>query len=413
MAKLNVVIPATNVIVDGVEYRKVDRDAQAGDIVRITDEDAHDQENLTRNGYYAVMVVDFFGDPHISDNDGDELDLCGWTYEAYEKVTEVAQPVEDGDTVTYEGKQYRKINRNANTGDTIIVTSWESSKHLPFNPTKIGDVFKSVKVDRDYDAHVGDYYVIYRSEYKVLEPVEAKADRLSVGDYVKVVDNLGSSGIPRGCTYIGEIRKIVEVDGSHVPYRAEKFDGSDYDWFREGKLVRATDEEVAAAKAALAAKSDPRNEFAKSDKVRLVSGGRDYPLNGYDNGKVYEVTEPIKHEGEPGTIEIKGGSVRTGYAKPEQLVKVTAEELAKEALTAKWAAIGRKVNEFKKGDIVLYVKNGKDVLGTVEDVSNSLLGVRVASTKLNDMSATYDAVYKVEHKATLVTPVEQRFDRVG
>jgi hypothetical protein len=37
MGKLNVVVPAVNVTVDGIEYRKVDRKAQAGDIVRIKD----------------------------------------------------------------------------------------------------------------------------------------------------------------------------------------------------------------------------------------------------------------------------------------------------------------------------------------------------------------------------------------
>jgi ribosomal protein L21E len=409
MGKLNVVIPATNVIVEGVEYRKVEREAAVGDIVRITDEDALDSSYVTHNGFYRVNRLDFADDPQIKDNDDDEFDLCGWTYEVYEKVTEETQTAEDDSVVTYEGKQYRKVNRNANTGDTVIVTAWESHRHLSFNPTRVGDVFTSVEVDRDFDAHVGDYYVIYRSEYNVLEPVEAKAERFSVGDYVKVVDNLSSSGIPRGCTYVGEIRKIVEIDGSHVPYRAEKLDGSDYDWFREGKLVRATDEEVAAAKAKLDL-TKRQGGFKPGDTAKITS--TDAALCGFCvNDKVtvaeYDPTECIY------SLKVTKGS-SFGFCDAEHLAKVTAEELAQEALTAKWAAIGRKVNEYKAGDIVEVIKidggitNGHPV-GTIGivDFDTIVQGAQQGNPKITLNGKGLRCNVK------LVTPVEQRFDRVG
>ncbi len=243
MAKLNVTIPANEVVIEGATYRKVDRAAAAGDVVKITEEDAHDSGALTFDAFYRVERMDSAHDPQIIDNYGDEMDLCGWEFEVYEKVS---------------------------------------------------------------------------------EPVR----RLTVGDYVKVTDDKTSWGHTREGVTVGEIREIVFVDSSDCPFRAERLDGTGRVWFREDALVLATEAEVAEAKRKIAQTSDPRSQFAKGDKVRLVSGGGDHPLYGCPNGKVYEVKDPYTtmHSGTRVKITRTDG-VGIGFALPSEIVKLTAEEI--------------------------------------------------------------------------------------
>ncbi|WNF07445.1 hypothetical protein [Brevibacillus borstelensis] len=74
----------------------------------------------------------------------------------------------------------------------------------------------------------------------------------------------------------------------------------------------------------------------------------------------------------------------TGWHEATDLVRATDEEVAEakrkaeekrrlHELEAKWHAIGREVGEFKKGDVVRIVP--KNVIGKVEDVGTSLLGI--------------------------------------
>jgi hypothetical protein len=149
----------------------------------------------------------------------------------------------------------------------------------------------------------------------------AEPNRLKVGDYVKVVDTTTSGGKHRSNIEVGEIMRIIEDDGTSAPYSAEKFDGSDYEWFREGTIVKATDEEVAEAKAKLAQKD----------------------------------------------------------------------------LEAKWAKIGRNPNEFKEGDFVKYKKCFAEV-------------TRVGSYDMS-IEAPNGIIPIAFESASLITPVEARFDR--
>ncbi|ATO12220.1 hypothetical protein ACJGE4_15515 [Bacillus velezensis] len=96
---------------------------------------------------------------------------------------------------------------------------------------------------------------------------------------------------------------------------------------------------------------------------------------------------------------------RFGYATPDQLEILTEEEAAKierqQAEEAKWAKIGRKIGEYKKGDVVQF-KDDYVAIGVVEDVGTSRLGVRMPDE-------AYQGPYK--NDVTLITPVEARFDR--
>ncbi|MBE3649153.1 transcription termination/antitermination protein NusG [Paenibacillus polymyxa] len=318
MAKLNVTVPAVDVEVNGVKYRKVDRDAQVGDIIRYMD----DSDYVTKGAFYAVTRIDGADDPQIVDNDGDEHDLCGEEFEVYAKVSETTG-------------EYREVKRWAEPGERIRIVNKDSVEDRYEN----GAEFVVDSVDGDGDVRVtaksGYSVLVLLSEYAVLEHATAKEPaprRLTVGDYVKVTRG-------NGRVHVGVVYVIAEVDSSDIPYRLEEINGARAGWKVGHEVVRATDEEVADAKRKLAAETttaDPRSQFAKGEKVRLISGGGNYPLNGYDNGEIYEVATPLyntHHEG--AVVEIVGGSIPVGYAKPEQLARLTIEVGSTVRLTIK------------------------------------------------------------------------------
>ncbi|WP_144482257.1 hypothetical protein [Bacillus pumilus] len=122
-----------------------------------------------------------------------------------------------------------------------------------------------------------------------------------------------------------------------------------------------------------------------------------------DVGDIVEITKDDRSE-IPFMCEIVAG-IGAGsliWAEESELVLATEAEVAaaKEA-EAKWAKIGRKVDEYKVGDIVQF-KDDYVAIGVVEDV-----GVRLLSVRMPDEA--YQSPYK--NNVTLITPVEARFDR--
>lgn len=468
---------------EGTKYRKVDRSAEEGDVILIT-ELADEDDAITTGGLYRVESLDWAGDPQITDDDGEDFDTCGTSYEVYEKVAGPAT------------QQYREVKRPAKVGERIkIVDLWKGEDRY-----KAGDEFSVDKV-RESDGYVWvdslGARIIALTEYVVLEPIDsaqpAQPKRLTVGDYAKVIaDRTTSDRDPISGGAVGDIVEVVEVDGTAVPYcvktvegasvgaknwarawaleyvdkaeflaqkafkvgdyvkvmdasgasgiakvgdigavtngnwsggpigdqtiiEIETLDGREYGMYAH-RFVRATEAEVEAAKQALKygdftdyeAAADPRNQFAKGDKVRLISGGGTLGLYDYETGGIYTVSDPKYSTGK---IEITGGGQPTAYAKPEQLEKVSAEEIAE---IEKWTAIGRKVNEFKPGDLIKIKRNitaaGVDPgeISEVKEVNAGMFGNGVRLTKLNPQGihawVGYDDI-------ELIVPVEQRFDR--
>nr|WP_154895220.1 hypothetical protein [Paenibacillus xylanexedens] len=372
---------------EGAEWRRVDRDVREGDAIRFTDDDR--SSYLTEADLYVVDRIDSCDDPQITDDDGDEYDAGGEDYEVYEKVTESATP------------QYREVKRKANVGERIkIVARHECEVHYGN-----GAEFIVVRDAGDGDVRVNTERVkerlVLHREYVVLEPVnaepakKAEPERLSVGDYARFVKD--------GATVMktGDIVEITEVDSSSVPYRTKRLTDGAEAWASVSKLVRATDEEVAAAK-------DPRSQFAVGDKVRLVSGGSDFPLRGFTDGGIYTVNNPKVGSHDNARVEIKRASGNTGYALPSEIVKLTAEEVAeierKQAEEAKWNAIGRKVNELKDGDIVRFT----ELTGAAGYTIGSITEIRNVRGQRFDFGGIFGGHVQW---CELVTPVEQRFDR--
>lgn len=218
---------------------------------------------------------------------------------------------------------------------------------------KVGDIIRLTEEAR-HDVTPGGFYTVrgvrvarFQITDDVNEPhhwdedyydlFRKKHRRLKVGDYAKVVE-----GSDLDEADAGDIVKIIHDDYDRVPFKCDVIKGrrdADYIWAEESDLVLATEAEVAEAKAKLAPK------FSVGD-----------------------------------------------YAKPSSLEKVSAEE-------AKWAEIGRKVDEYKVGDIVRYRNDGE-----ICEVVQLKYGIGC-------LTKEHGICEEDPSTIELVTPVEARFDR--
>ncbi|MBN7743853.1 hypothetical protein JYA35_14805 [Bacillus velezensis] len=264
----------------------------------------------------------------------------------------------------------------------------------------------------EFDTQVlcDDEFEVYRKGSAASVEAEPKPERLKVGDYAKVVD-LGENRIRFGGS-VGDIVKVADVRKTQI--RTVELDGGYYNgnpWAEPSQLVRATDEEVAEAKDEAA-----RAKFKEGAKVRLLSGGGAYPLNRFENGKIYEVSDNnFDHPRRGKRIRIKGGHYfgGSGFATPDQLEILSEEEAAvierKQAEEAKWAKIGRKVGEYKQGDIVAYDDpEWFENIGIGEIIGFGREGSpKVAAVDYEGCKEEY--ILKAD-RLNLITPVEARFD---
>lgn len=382
---------------EGATWRKVYRDVREGDAIKFTDDGR--RSYLTEAELYVVNRVDSSDDPHITDDDGDEYDAGGDDYEVYEKVAE-------------EKAQYREVNRKACEGERIKVVAIHP-RSMKAGSVSVGEELTVKTVDssgdiwsveeREFRGIIAEGWEGVR-EYVVLEPVTKAADhpqpeRLKVGEYARVVNV--TFAMNNGM--IGEIVEVTEfnAEDSAAPYEIRFVKSGDLRKSLPQHLVRATDEEVAVAKRAALI-----SQFSVGDYVKLISGGGVYPRYGFSNGDVCTVDEPADSDGDFRVKRTEDG--HRGYAQPEQLVKLTAEEVAeierKQAEETKWNAIGRKVNEIKAGDVVqTYKAECGHPVGTV--------GIASCSGDASSISVEVAGKMTFYHFVKLIVPVEQRFDR--
>lgn len=482
---------AAEITFDNAQYRKVDRSAREGDVIVFTEE----ADYVTEGTPYLVNEIDSADDAQITDDDGDDFDTCGSAFDVYEKVSA---------ETTVRGVQYREVKRQARAGETVKMTDDDRA-----DGWAEGDTFIVAKIDSDGDAvfkdNDGDTRYKDKDYYVVLEPINAQAkaepERLSVGDYAKVITKEG--GILSGFD-VGDVIQIVEnpYEPGDCHFRVMNFNGRTGYADKERGLTPATAEEVSAAQAkaqrvaqrklavgpfadgGFAQIIDRTKSLAMSAadtdgyvKVSVEPYGR-YALSlrkpngdysGYCNadalrqiaeeeynagvapkpkfsvGDSVQINVPESETTRYGRALVKNSEIGTvtkvigervtvtfpsygggwdGIA--SELTKVSAEEIAaqasieKEAQEAeekrreelKWATIGRKVGEFKRGDIVSFVKTGGEKgVGTVEDSGSvdDCIGVRVGAQPYD--GEKYRGVFFDEgDSATLITPVEQRFD---
>lgn len=274
--------------------------------------------------------------------------------------------------VSYEGAEYERVEGGAKVGDIIRLT--EEARHdvTPGGFYTVRGV-RGARVQITDDVNEPhhwdeDYYDLFRKKHR----------RLKVGDYAKVVE-----GSDLDEADAGDIVKIIHDDYDRVPFKCDVIKGrrdADYIWAEESDLVLATEAEVAEAKAP---------KFSVGDYAKVVG---DTYHSDIVEGAIVKITDLADGEGDL-RFELVGDD-DYDYAKPSSLEKVSAEE-------AKWAEIGRKVDEYHKGDIVQF-KDDYVAIGVVEDV-----GVRLLAVRMPDEA--YQSPYK--NNVTLIAPIEARFDR--
>jgi len=403
----------TKVAYGGAEYERVEGAprifGRAGDLLL----NGYDHSDLEVNAFYKIVNKSGYGKTiydEVEDSHGSAL-IAG---SVFRKVSASQPSLEDrvntnekdieslkSDVAALKGEakpEYVRINKSeAKAGDFV------KFDEAPNEYLTAGKYYKIYRVDGHGDPQIpddyGDAFDTYGEVFEVYRKVSAaepKPERLKVGDYAKVV-NFSNSTSKRG-----DIVKIIDDDESAAPFRAEHLNGDSAGWFYEHDLVRATDEEVAEVKDA-----EARAKFKKGAKVRLKSGGGEYPLLGFENGKVCTVIHNDYYHGDAEKkIQIECGCYY-GYATPDQLELLPEEEVAE---NEKWAAIGREVGEYRVGDIVAYddqrwFENSGigEVIGS-GDVGNP----EVEAIDYEGCRASY---FLKPECLNLVTPVEARFDR--
>ncbi|WHM14858.1 hypothetical protein [Bacillus velezensis] len=408
----------TKVAYGGAEYERVEGRAKefgsVGDLV-LNDRNHGD---LTVGAFYEIVIDEDYGWETVRDDvgDGHISALYDSGSVLFRKVSASTGPsLEDrvssaegeieslkSDVAALKGEpEYKRIDADeAQEGDYV------KFDEAPRRYLTAGKYYEIDCVDSsgypwiiddegdDFDTSVlhDDEFELYRKVSAASVEVEPKPERLKVGDYARVVENLRVH-----CAEIGEIVLVKIDDESVVPYKCEKLNGERGGWFYESELVRATDEEVAEAKDAA--------EFAKFKegvKVRLRSGGGEFPLNGYENGKVYEISYAHLQRNRIGII---GGEITMGFATPDQLEILSEEEAAEHK---KWAEIGREVSEYKVGDIVRVIDTGCSNLsvGDIGPISEIDEGCAQVSAR-NLTEVNWVSFKRIE----LIMPVEARFDR--
>lgn len=319
-----------------------------GDIVKIVTDDEDDQP------YQCKRL-----------SDGKDV---GWFYEE-DLVAHVDE------TIEFEGATYRKVDREAREGDVVIFNGVDSYS------TDNGKPYKVVN-GRNYVGNTGTGRLVYgwgsKPTVDVYEPIEPAKYVPQEGDIVVVTDDSVSNHA------LGDIGKITEVGGDAfrvtVPGKKNRSN-----WLMDFRFRKATSAEVEKYEQAVKATAP---KLKAGDFVKFKRSIRDTAA-----GKPYL----IEIDPEDGELSFKDDAgdwcsiERTG-----EYEILSAEE-------AKWAKIGRKVNEFKKGDVVKVIKDiGGLPVGTMFTVTS------VSGDIISDDSR-YRFSYRGGYHAELVAPVESLF----
>lgn len=410
----------TKVSYGGVEYERTEgiprSVGKSGDLVL----NGHRHPDLKLGEFYRlvwdednsrVSVLDEVGDLHgnaVTDRDSVLFRKVSAPQPTLEdRVSTNEKDIESlkSDVAALKGEaktEYVRIDKSeAKAGDFIkyIVTASPSvvknERLYEINGLRSGRHFTHINEDGDMVRTMpNEVFEVYRK----VSAAEPKPERLKVGDYARVVTDRTSHAKR------DDVVKIIDDDKSVVPFLAVHLNGGNAGWFNESQLVRATDEEVAEAKDAAA-----RAKFKKGDKVRLKSGGGEYPLLGFENGKVCTVIHNDYYHGDAEKkIQIECGCYY-GYATPDQLELLSEEEAAE---IEKWVEIGREVGEYKEGDVVAYDdRNWFENSGIGEIVGFGDKGN--PEVEAIDYGGHRTSYFLKPELLNLVTPVELRFDRKG
>jgi hypothetical protein len=250
-------------------------------------------------------------------------------------------------------------------------------------------------------------------------------DNAEAGDLVRVIDKDGIGYVTQGGfyeTYIdgdddlvfddddGDKRVYYLNDDALETFRkvSETKDSADL-----AERLAELERQFEALKERVGAKEEPKAESAPKFEV----GDYVVPLPESDGKYAVTNTEmklgKVTHVYSDGDIKIEIVAHKNEYAvgdsyrvEPKHFRKATAEEIEKAAEEARWAKIGRKPGEFKKGDIVRVLKDNPH--GSVKRKGD------IDEITYYDTNESFcvgeEAGWMSYEDVELIVPVEQRFD---
>lgn len=264
--------------------------------------------------------------------------------------------------IAYDGVEYAKVEGKTKTGDLILRIERDERW------ARVGDFF-TVKDDSYYVDNEGDYehftpdlFNNFRKITADTTPtLEAVAEKVDAID--KRVSALEGADRPEEPLKAGD---YIEIDTSE--YDIDITEGKAYQVLEDfGRLYFVDDDgderfapiNDGAYTKVDAPKTSSFENFQKGDKVRLISGGGDFPLRGFKNGETYEVVRNYCERSNGRHIQVLGDIY--GYALPEQLEKVTEPAQTIEHNGAEYTLVSRKA---QPGDVVVLTKTGGDIFTT-------------------------------------------------
>jgi hypothetical protein len=257
-------------------------------------------------------------------------------------------------------------------------------------------------------------------DVKVIDMLGGEVTKVAYegAEYAKVSDNAQAGdialitedcyvGVEKGAFYeLGHGHGVISIVDEDGDFRwGPLSDGKDWDLFRKtsAKTSPTLEERVDTLEKRVDA---IKPELKVGDYARVIG---ETHCRDIGEGALVEIKEDLDDDGEYEIYPLDGSDY--DYAKPASLEKLSDEEVAqakaedeRKKLEEKWAEIGRKPNEFKKGDIVRVTKDtGGHIVGTI--------GELVAELSSKGYHRVYANGRTYSHSYELITPVEARFDR--
>jgi hypothetical protein len=246
-------------------------------------------------------------------------------------------------------------------------------------------IYKTEHLDgKSADVHAESQLVAATAE----EIDEAKRKLFAKGDYVELLSGGGNFplfGFSNGGIYVVRDTNYSHSRGKRIEITTDNDDGRGY--ATPDQLRKLTPEEAAARREQT---EEPKKGRPKVGQyVRILTDEKDLP-----KGSIAEITED--DEDHLSFLCVSLDDSNFDYCREDEIEVIPANEV-------KWAAIGRKVGEKRKGDLVRVTNAcGAPVkVGGVYEVEDEYVG--------EGNSAYIEGGWAVI--CELVCPVEQRFDK--
>jgi hypothetical protein len=377
---------------EGAEYERAEHPIKETDLILNESDDSPD---LSVGVFYKVILVDDVGDVKFKDDTGDMRNRDAYDHDIipFRKVSAQDPTLEarvgklEADVAALKGEQATatpKFKAGDKVRGKISGFVYTLKSRYPEKDSPGFGVAWRVEGYR-CDEFLGE---------NEIELIEEKP--LAVGDYAKVVsveateESRGMPGVKAGqIVYLSGESDTSSSKGFKVQTVEHKEIGCDNVVVDD--LVRATDEEIAEAKAAL---------LKVGDYAKVV--GETYHGD-FRKGTVVKIAKDVDEDGDY-KIELLDES-DYDYAQASSLEKVDAD---KAAITDKWAKIGREVDEYKEGDVVRVLDVKKSF---AFDLSRGEINVITKFCDNDSFQVGSGSGWVGASQVELVAPVESRVDR--